>query len=127
MRSILLSALLGLGILGLSASQAEASWLSKAIRAVTGTQYSPQQGYYGDPYNQPYAQPGYHNPYGNRGTYYEPPQRYYGNGGYAPAPYRSYYAPPVNRGGYYAPSRHDDRYYSAPRYSQPHPTYRPRW
>jgi hypothetical protein len=101
MRSIITSGLLGLGALGVAAVPAQASWLSEAIRALTGP------GYY-DPYCSP--------PYAGRQSYYYPPP-VYSVPYVAPAPYYVPYSRYPSWSGKhyrYYDGRYDSRYWRDP-------------
>ena len=84
MKSLIVSAALGLGALGLvglTPSKAQASWLSEALHA----RFDPAYGYSYYNYAPAYGYPYYDYPYG---TYYSGPTYYYG------VPYGSYWYGP---------------------------------
>jgi hypothetical protein len=82
MKSMILSAVLGLGALGLvgaTPAKAEASWLSEYLHArfdPTYNAYPYYPGYYGDPYSAP-VYDYYYAPSYSYGAYWSPPAYYY--------------------------------------------------
>jgi hypothetical protein len=136
MRSIFLSAILGLGVLAFgTATPAEASWLSEFLK---GGRFGPS---YRQPYGPGVGYGGYANgpgAYYGRGRYdnapYNAPYRqrdrtpyyggseWYGRGSYDNVPYQQYQTPYSYRGQPWPQRGYNESYYpSAPYYS------RPRW